>query len=157
MIVSLLRLAPMRVIGGLLHGAVFVTVAIAVYLDHFETARLRSFTTLKWVLFRAGDRGRGPAQVLAGAALRADAARRAGGLPGARAANLPGLHGPASNIGLSVAKLVALMYARRCSFDTPSARGLAVGSAALALLVVECGAWRLESSDPRGAGCNPDE
>jgi UDP-GlcNAc:undecaprenyl-phosphate/decaprenyl-phosphate GlcNAc-1-phosphate transferase len=108
----LLRLVPLRVAGGLVHAAVFVTMATAVYLDHVRARPSWRPLPAKWVLF--------PVLALAVVMrLRFWRERRfeittldvlvvflALVLP-----NLPGLQGAPSNIGLSVAKLVVLMYA----------------------------------------------
>jgi UDP-GlcNAc:undecaprenyl-phosphate/decaprenyl-phosphate GlcNAc-1-phosphate transferase len=112
LVAVLMRLVPLRVAGGLVHAAVFVAVATAVYLDHFEPVKGWAFTRLKWVLF--------PVLALAVVMrLRFWRERRfeittldvlvvflALVLP-----NLPGLQGAPSNVGYSVAKLVVLMYA----------------------------------------------
>jgi len=112
LVVVLMRLVPLRVAGGLVHVAVFVALATAVYLDHFEPVKVEAFTRLKWVLFPV-------LTVAVVMRLRFWRERRfeittldvlvvflALVLP-----NLPGLQGAPSNVGVSVAKLVVLMYA----------------------------------------------
>ncbi len=99
-------------VGRLAHGAIFVAVVVAVYLDHIEPSDARAFVTAKLVLF----------PVLATAVvlrMRTTRERRfeittldvlvvflALVLP-----NLPGLQGAPSNLGLSVMKLIVLLYA----------------------------------------------
>ncbi len=112
LLTALLKLVPLRVTGGLVHAAVFVGVAIAVYLDHVEPNRLVVLAALKWVLF----------PLLAVAVvlrLRFWRERRFEITPldvlvvflALVLPNLPGLQGAPSNVGLSVVKLVVLMYA----------------------------------------------
>jgi UDP-GlcNAc:undecaprenyl-phosphate GlcNAc-1-phosphate transferase len=107
-----LRLAPGAAIERVAHGAIFVAVVVAVYLDHVEPSRLLLFRTVKMVLF----------PLLAAAVvirMRTTRERRfelttldvlvvfmALVLP-----NLPGLQGAPSNLGLSVVKLIVLLYA----------------------------------------------
>ena len=112
LLLALLRLVPLRALGGLVHAAVFVAVAMAVYLDHVEPVKHVPFNALKRVLF----------PVLAVAVvvrLRFWRERRFEVTPldvlvvlmALVLPNLPGLQAAPSNVGLSVAKLVALMYA----------------------------------------------
>ncbi len=102
-----------RVVGfeALTQGALYVTAVMAVYLDHVEPDMAGPFVAAKWVIF----------PLLAAAVvlrIRLSRARRfeltpldllvifvALALP-----NLPGLRGAPSNLGLSVAKLVVLLY-----------------------------------------------
>jgi len=112
LLIAVLRLVPERVIGAMTHGAVFVAPVIAVYLDHVETAKVPAFTVAKGVLLPV-------LAVVVLLRLRFWRERRfeittldvlvvvmALVLP-----NLPGLHGAPSNLGLSIAKLVLLLYA----------------------------------------------
>jgi UDP-GlcNAc:undecaprenyl-phosphate GlcNAc-1-phosphate transferase len=106
------KLGPVDVVERIAHGAVFVVVITAVYLDHIEPTKSAAFVAAKWVLF--------PLLVIAVAArLRFWRERRfeittldvlvvflALALP-----NLPGLQQQSSNLSLSVFKLVALLYA----------------------------------------------
>jgi len=108
-----LRLAPLFVgVERIAHGAIFVAMVVAVYLDHVEPNKVPLFTAAKWVLF----------PVLAAAVvirMRTTRERRfevttldvlvvfvALVLP-----NLPGLQGAPSSLGLSVVKLIVLLYA----------------------------------------------
>jgi UDP-GlcNAc:undecaprenyl-phosphate/decaprenyl-phosphate GlcNAc-1-phosphate transferase len=134
----LLRLLPLKVVGGLVHGAVFVAMAMAVYLDHFELSKLAPFTGLKRLLF----------PVLAIAVvlrLRFWRERRFEITPldvlvvllAIVLPNLPGLEGAPSNVGFSVAKLVVLMYAAEMLIrHSDRTRGWLWASTAIALLVV---------------------
>jgi UDP-GlcNAc:undecaprenyl-phosphate GlcNAc-1-phosphate transferase len=112
LLLALLGLVPLRVLGGLVHVAVFVAVAMAVYLDHVEPQRQSVFSALKHVLF--------PVLALAVVVrLRFWRERRFEVTPldvlvvflALVLPNLPGLQSAPGNLGLSVAKLVALMYA----------------------------------------------
>jgi len=107
-----LRLDAWAGVERLAHGAIFVAVVVAVYLDHIEPHRVPLFLAAKKLLF----------PVLAMAVvirMRTTRERRfelttldvlvvfmALVLP-----NLPGLQGAPSNLGLSVVKLIALLYA----------------------------------------------
>jgi len=135
---ALLGLVPMRVMGGLVHGAVFVALAVAVYLDHVELARIPLLRDLKLVLF--------PALALAVVIrLRFWRERRFQMTPldvlvvflAIVLPNLPGLQGTPSNLGFSVAKLVVLMYAAELLVrHTERTRSWLWTSAAFALLAV---------------------
>jgi UDP-GlcNAc:undecaprenyl-phosphate GlcNAc-1-phosphate transferase len=107
-----LRFDPWAGLERLAHGAIFVAVVVAVYLDHTEPHKVNLFIAAKWLLF----------PVLAAAVIirmRTTRLRRfelttldvlvvfiALVLP-----NLPGLQGTPSNLGLSVVKLIVLLYA----------------------------------------------
>jgi UDP-GlcNAc:undecaprenyl-phosphate GlcNAc-1-phosphate transferase len=112
LLLALSRLVPTSLIGALVHGAVFVTMAMSVYLDHIEPIKTRGFTALKWAIF--------PILLIAVVLrLRLWRERRFEVTPldllvvflALVLPNLPGLQGAPSNIGLSVAKLILLMYA----------------------------------------------
>jgi disulfide bond formation protein DsbB len=138
LLLALLKLVPMRVIGGLVHAAVFVTMATAVYLDHFEPTKPAVFTAAKWLLF--------PVLLLA-VLMRVRFWRQrrfevttldvlvvflAVVLP-----NLPGLQGAPSSVGLSVAKRRVVMYAAEILVrHSERTRAALWASAALALGVV---------------------
>jgi UDP-GlcNAc:undecaprenyl-phosphate/decaprenyl-phosphate GlcNAc-1-phosphate transferase len=106
------RLGPANVAERIAHGSVFVVAVMGVYLDHIEPTKTAAFVAAKWVLF--------PVLVIAVVMrLRFWRERRfeittldvlvvflALVLP-----NLPGLQQGPSNLGLSVLKLVALLYA----------------------------------------------
>jgi UDP-GlcNAc:undecaprenyl-phosphate GlcNAc-1-phosphate transferase len=144
--VAVLRLVPLRMLGGLVHGAVFVAIAMAVYLDHIEPAKLAPLKALKWVLF----------PTLAFAVMvriRFWRERRFEVTPldvlvvflALVLPNLPGLKGAPSNVGLSVAKLVVLMYAAemliRHSERTRAALWVSAAVAAVAIALRGLGAW----------------
>jgi UDP-GlcNAc:undecaprenyl-phosphate GlcNAc-1-phosphate transferase len=116
-ITAVLLLSGLRASHGagwerLAHGAVFVAMVVTVYLDHIEPEQLRLFVLAKWLLF--------PAIALAVVIrMRTTRWRRfevttldvlvvfmALVLP-----NLPGLQGAPSDLGLSVVKLIVLLYA----------------------------------------------
>jgi UDP-GlcNAc:undecaprenyl-phosphate GlcNAc-1-phosphate transferase len=112
LVIALLGLVPLRITGGMVHVAVFVAVAMAVYLDHVEPTKSFAFTTLKHVLF--------PVLAIAVVVrLRFWRERRFQVTPldvlvvfmALVLPNLPGLQGAPSNVGVSVAKLLVLMYA----------------------------------------------
>ena len=112
LILASLHVIPSRAIDVLAHAAAFVAVAVVVYLDHVEPGDVPLFQVVKWVLF----------PVLAAAIvmrLRFWRERRFEITPldvlvvivAIVLPNLPGLEAGSSNVGLSVAKLVVLMYA----------------------------------------------
>jgi UDP-GlcNAc:undecaprenyl-phosphate GlcNAc-1-phosphate transferase len=138
LLTALLKLVPLRITGGLVHAAVFVAVAMAVYLDHVEPTKFAAFTGVKRLLF--------PVLALAVVMrLRFWRERRfeistldvlvvflALVLP-----NLPGLQGAPSNVGLSVAKLVLLMYAAELLIrHSERTRGWLWGTTTIALGVL---------------------
>ena len=107
-----LRLEPWKGAERLAHGAIFVAVVVAVYLDHIEPSHLRLFGMAKAALFPL----LGLAVVVS---MRMTRERRfeittldvlviflALVLP-----NLPGLQRAPSELGLSVVKLILLLYA----------------------------------------------
>ena len=112
LLLSGLRLDPGVGLERLAHGAVYVAIVAAVYLDHINTGESPLFVAAKSVLF----------PVMAAAVvirMRTTRQRRfevttldvlvviiALVLP-----NLPGLQGTPSNLGLSVVKLIVLLYA----------------------------------------------
>ena len=112
LLLSGLRLDAGSGVERLAHGAVFVAMVVAVYLDHVETSEMALFVAAKWLLF--------PVMALAVVIrMRTTRERRfeittldvlvvfmALVLP-----NLPGLQGTPSNLGLSVVKLIVLLYA----------------------------------------------
>jgi UDP-GlcNAc:undecaprenyl-phosphate GlcNAc-1-phosphate transferase len=107
-----LRLGPGAGVERVAHGAIFVAMVVAVYLDHIEPTRVPLLVAAKVLLF----------PVMAAAVvirMRTTRERRfeittldvlvvfmALVLP-----NLPGLQGAPSNLGLSVVKLIVLLYA----------------------------------------------
>jgi UDP-GlcNAc:undecaprenyl-phosphate GlcNAc-1-phosphate transferase len=138
LVVALLQAVPLKVIGGLVHGAVFVAIVMAVYLDHIEPVKPAAFTLAKWVLFPV-------LAVAVVARIRFWHERRFELTPmdvlvvllAVVLPNLPGLQGASSNVGLSVAKLVVLMYAAELLIrHSKRTRAWLWGSAATAMLLV---------------------
>jgi UDP-GlcNAc:undecaprenyl-phosphate/decaprenyl-phosphate GlcNAc-1-phosphate transferase len=112
LLVAAWGLIPGDVAGRLAHGAVFVAAVILVYLDHIEPGRFPVFVAIKRMLF--------PILIVAVVArLRFWRERRFEVTPldllvvfmALVLPNLPGLQQGPSNLGFSVAKLVALLYA----------------------------------------------
>jgi UDP-GlcNAc:undecaprenyl-phosphate/decaprenyl-phosphate GlcNAc-1-phosphate transferase len=112
LLLSGLRLDPGPGFERLAHGAVYVAIVVAVYLDHVDTGKSQIFVAAKSVLFPA---------MAAAVVIRMRTTRQrrfevttldvlvvfmALVLP-----NLPGLQGAPSNLGLSVVKLIVLLYA----------------------------------------------
>jgi UDP-GlcNAc:undecaprenyl-phosphate/decaprenyl-phosphate GlcNAc-1-phosphate transferase len=112
LLLSGLRLDPGAGLERLAHGAVYVAIVVAVYLDHIETGESPLFIVAKGVLFPV---------IAASVIIRMRMTRQrrfevttldvlvifiALVLP-----NLPGLQGAPSNLGLSVVKLIVLLYA----------------------------------------------
>jgi UDP-GlcNAc:undecaprenyl-phosphate GlcNAc-1-phosphate transferase len=112
LLVAALRFEPHPSIERLAHGAVFVAMVMVVYLDHIEPARLPLFKALKLVILPL---------LAAAVVVRIRFARErrfavttldvlvvfmALVLP-----NLPGLSRAPSNLGLSIGKLIILLYA----------------------------------------------
>lgn len=111
MILAASGLVPGHLVIGPAHAAAYVAVLVLVYVDHVEVAELRWFWLLKWLLF----------PVLTAAVilrLRFWRERRFEittldvliVLLALVVPNLPGLMRPGSHLGLSVAKLVVLLY-----------------------------------------------
>jgi hypothetical protein len=112
LLLSGVRLGPGAGLERLAHGAVFVAMVVAVYLDHIQSDQLKLFVFTKWLLF--------PVMALAVVIrMRTTRWRRfevttldvlvvfiALVLP-----NLPGLQIAPSDLGLSVVKLIVLLYA----------------------------------------------
>ena len=112
LLVAALRFEPHPSIERLAHGAVFVAMVMVVYLDHIEPARLPLFKALKLVILPL---------LSAAVVVRIRFARErrfavttldvlvvflALVLP-----NLPGLSRAPSNLGVSIGKLIILLYA----------------------------------------------
>ena len=112
LLVAALRFEPHPSIERLAHGAVFVAMVMVVYLDHIEPARLPLFKALKLVILPL---------LAAAVVVRIRFARErrfavttldvlvvfmALVLP-----NLPGLSRSPSNLGVSIGKLIILLYA----------------------------------------------
>jgi len=112
LLVAASGLAPLEIVGRLAHGAAFVTAVAIVYLDHIEVGEPAAFDLAKRVLFPV----LGTAVVLR---LRFWRERRFELTPldvvvvflALVLPNLPGLQDSPSNLGISVAKLILLLYA----------------------------------------------
>ena len=111
-VAALARLLPDNLMERLAHGAVFVGVVMAVYLDHVEPTSVPAFTLIKKILF--------PVLIVAIALrMRFWRERRFEATPldvlvvvlALVLPNLPGLRQGPSNIGISVIKVVLLLYA----------------------------------------------
>jgi UDP-GlcNAc:undecaprenyl-phosphate GlcNAc-1-phosphate transferase len=112
MLVAVSGLLPAPMIGSAAHGSAFVTVLMVVYLDHIDASSAAWLTSAKWIIF--------PVLALAVAVrIRFWRERRFEVttldilvvLLALVVPNLPGLHEPGSEIGLTVAKAVVLLYA----------------------------------------------
>jgi UDP-GlcNAc:undecaprenyl-phosphate GlcNAc-1-phosphate transferase len=112
MLVAVSGLLPAPMISSAAHGSAFVTVLMVVYLDHIDASSTAWLTSAKWIIF--------PLLATAVAVrIRFWRERRFEVttldvlvvLLALVVPNLPGLHAPGSEIGLTVAKAVVLLYA----------------------------------------------